>query len=214
MATIIRTSRKTGSHRGAAFNFDDMAAQAGQYLEEIRVQAESILTEARSEADRIRTQAETEGKHAAQQTAERVVETRIAATLVPALGKLATEVQQAKETWIAQWERELVHLATAIAEKIVRREIAQQPEITLDLVRESLALAAGSPRLKIRLSPADFDALGTHVAELAEHIGTVGAADVVADESISPGGCRVESEFGVIDQQIESQIARITEELT
>jgi flagellar assembly protein FliH len=214
MATIIRTSRTTGAHRGSAFNFDDMAAQAGQYLDEVRQQAERILSDARSEADHIRLQAEAQGKQDALDSAERVVESRIAETLLPALRKLAIEVDQAKESWVAQWERELVQLASGIAEKVVRCEIERHPKITLDLIRESLAMAAGSPRLKVRLSPKDFDALGSHVTELAQHVGAVGAAEVVADASISAGGCRVESEFGVIDQQIESQIARIAEELT
>ena len=40
------------------------------------------------------------------------------------------------------------------------------------------------------------------------------AAELAADENISPGGCRVETEHGSIDQQIEAQLARILEELT
>jgi flagellar biosynthesis/type III secretory pathway protein FliH len=37
--------------------------------------------------------------------------------------------------------------------------------------------------------------------------------ELVADPQISAGGCRVETRFGVIDQQFESQLARIEEEL-
>jgi flagellar assembly protein FliH len=36
---------------------------------------------------------------------------------------------------------------------------------------------------------------------------------IVADESITAGGCRVDTEFGSLDQQLEAQLARITEEL-
>ena len=36
---------------------------------------------------------------------------------------------------------------------------------------------------------------------------------VIADETVSRGGCRVHTEFGVIDQQIESQLMRIETEL-
>ena len=214
MATIIRTSKKSGSHRGAAFNFDDMAEQAGHYLDEVRQQAEAMLASARQEADQIRTRAEIEGRQNAQQDAHRVVEQRISETLMPALSKLVIEIQQAKDTWVADWEREVIHLAAAIAEKVIRREIDEHPDITLDLVRESLAMASGSPQIKIRLNSADYDTLGSHVAELVEQVAAVSAAEVVADDSISPGGCRVDSEFGIIDQQIESQIERIKQELT
>ncbi|MFQ5550985.1 MAG: FliH/SctL family protein [Gemmatimonadales bacterium] len=43
---------------------------------------------------------------------------------------------------------------------------------------------------------------------------TSGAIDIVADSAVSPGGCFVETEFGNIDQQFETQLARIEEELT
>jgi len=41
----------------------------------------------------------------------------------------------------------------------------------------------------------------------------IGDADVASDPSLSAGGCRVETRFGTIDQQIESQLQRIEEEL-
>jgi flagellar biosynthesis/type III secretory pathway protein FliH len=47
------------------------------------------------------------------------------------------------------------------------------------------------------------------VAELAR----VGGAEVIADETISSGGCRVDTRSGAIDQQFEAQLARIEEEL-
>ena len=42
---------------------------------------------------------------------------------------------------------------------------------------------------------------------------SLGALHVVADQNVTPGGCRLETEFGSLDQQLEAQLARITEEL-
>jgi flagellar assembly protein FliH len=39
-------------------------------------------------------------------------------------------------------------------------------------------------------------------------------AELVADATVSPGGCRVDTQFGCIDQQIEAQLARIRDELS
>jgi flagellar assembly protein FliH len=202
MATIIRTSGKIGTDRGSAFNFDDMAVQASQYLDEIRHQAEKIIAQATSDADQIRVRAEADGKAAANQNAERVLEARIAETMLPAITATTKELSAAQQAWISEWEKQLIRLASAIAEKVIRREITQRPEITLDLIQDSLKLASGSPRLKIRLNPGDYDALGDRVSQLVEHIGSVGSSEIVRDERISPGGCRVDSDFGTIDQQI------------
>jgi flagellar assembly protein FliH len=38
-------------------------------------------------------------------------------------------------------------------------------------------------------------------------------SQIEADETISAGGCRVETRFGEVDQQIESQLRRIEEDL-
>jgi flagellar biosynthesis/type III secretory pathway protein FliH len=42
----------------------------------------------------------------------------------------------------------------------------------------------------------------------------LGTCELAADPAITPGGCRVETAFGEIDQRIETQIRRIEEELT
>ncbi len=41
----------------------------------------------------------------------------------------------------------------------------------------------------------------------------LGETQIVADASVSPGGCRVETRFGSIDQTFEAQLARVEEEL-
>ncbi len=105
-------------------------------------------------------------------------------------------------------------MASAIAERIIRRRLPRQPELPLTLVREALDLAAGSSRLRIHINPVDREALGNQVEMILRELSVLTRAEVVADREITSGGCRVETEFGVIDQQIETQLARIEEELT
>lgn len=213
MATIIKRTAARNP-RSASFNFADMTHEANSYLDEVRVQAEKIVSDARVEADAIRTRAEAEGRDAAHRAAEERIEQRISQTLLPALESVGRELEIARQSCVSQWQKQLVHLAAAIAEKVIRRDIAKQPEITLELVSETLQLATGSPQLTVRLSPQDFESLGEHVAGLSEQMSAVGETRVLADPAITPGGCRVDTEHGVIDQRIESQLARIEEELS
>jgi flagellar assembly protein FliH len=76
-----------------------------------------------------------------------------------------------------------------------------------------LELAAGSQSLKVYLSPQDHAALGKQIEALARQLTNLTPAEILPHESVTPGGCVVQTEFGVIDQQIESQLARIAEEL-
>ena len=109
----------------------------------------------------------------------------------------------------------LIALAAKMAERIVRRElVTPSPAISEAWLTEALTLAAGSSDLTVRLAPIDYEHLRGHAERLAESVGGLGEARFVSDEAISPGGCRVETRHGAIDQQLETQLDRLTEELS
>lgn len=219
MAGIIKASETIGGRRhvqSAAFNFDDMDQKAAAYVQQVRERAKQILTEARDEADQLRQQAHEQGRQAARKEAENTVQARLdeqLRTLLPALERAVAEIHESKVLWRKHWEQNVVRLAVAIAERVVRRELSRQPDITLDLIREALELAAGSGRITLHISPQDQAALRDRITQLTARLAQLAPADIVADAAIAPGGCRVTTEFGEIDQQIASQLSRIEEEL-
>lgn len=213
MSTIIRaTDRNRGIH-GVAFNFDDMAARAGKYLDKVRAEASRIVAKAQEEAHAIRNRAEREGHEAGMRAVEQLVAEQLA-TVLPALKQTIQDIQHAKQAWLTHWEASGVHVSAAIARRLIRRELTRQPEIPLTLVREALELAAGSSKLRIHLNPEDHKEIGTHAQMLIDELATLTTAELVADPEITRGGCRVDTNFGVIDQQFEAQLKRIEEELT
>ncbi|MCR4414084.1 MAG: FliH/SctL family protein, partial [Thermoguttaceae bacterium] len=182
----------------------------------IRAEAGRIVAKAHQEAAAIKKQAEAEGRRAGQAAVEQMVQNQLArqmATLLPALRQAVDEIRHAKQAWLTHWERSAIHVAAAIARRVIRRELTEHPEIAIDLVREALELAAGNTELRIHLHPADHQALGAQIESVVRELAPLASAELVADARVTPGGCRVETRFGVIDQQIETQLARIEEEL-
>ncbi len=220
MAGIIKANGTKSGDRGvqsAAFNFHDMSDRANAYLENVRRQAAQIVAQAQEEAAQVRRQAEEQGHQAAVQVAQRTLLVELdkqLKTLLPAIQQAIEGIHQAKQAWVQRWEENAVRLSVAIAARLVRRELNHSPEITLQLVREALELAAGSNRVKLHLNPKDHQTLGEQVKKLASEIGKLAPTDIVADATVGPGGCRVSTEFGEIDQRIETQLARIEKELT
>ena len=212
MATIIRAADAPHGPQVAAFNFDDIAAQAGRYLAEARAEAAEIVARAEAEAESIRRQAEEAGRKAARQEVEAMVAEQMTPVLA-ALRQAVADLQDAKQQWRSHWEAGAVRLAGGIAARVIRRELHAQPEITLALVREALELAAGSPTIRVHLNPKDYKLLGTQVRAMIDAMSALGGAEVISDAEIGQGGSRVETRFGTIDQQIESQLKRIEEEL-
>jgi flagellar assembly protein FliH len=55
--------------------------------------------------------------------------------------------------------------------------------------------------------------LSGQIEALVRELSGLGNVRIVADAAVTAGGCRVETEFGQLDQQLEQQLARIEEEL-
>jgi len=216
MSTIIKATDRNRAVHPVAFNLDDVRGSADDYLTKIRGQAAEIIAAAHQEAKLICASAEADGRRAGESSIDQKVDARmqvVLAHLSPALQKVLGELQQLQGAWLAQWERHAIQLSIAIAERVIRRELKSTPEIPLGLVRESLSLAICSQRVRILLHPQDHAALGSQVAKLATEIARLAKTEIIADASIELGGCRVETDQGVIDQQISAQLARVEQEL-
>jgi flagellar assembly protein FliH len=213
MSTVIRASERNNGTQTVAFNFEDMGERSQRYLAKVRDEARQIVVKAQQEAESIRRRAEQEGRQAALLAVEEMIKKQLT-TVIPALRLAVHDIQEAKQSWLKHWEAAAVRVSGAIAEKLVRREIGRHPDITLTLVREALELAAGNSQLRIQLNPSDLEALRGQLSVLLDEIAPLADAELNADPEIAPGGCRVETRFGIIDQQFASQLKRIEEELT
>ena len=222
MATIIRRDSSQEAPTGqakqtVAFSFADMRGQADDYLGSVRAEAAKIVQQAHQQAEQIRRQAEAAGRKAAEAAVERILDEKVAKqmqTLLPALEQLMREVNDLKGALLAEWERSAVHVATAIAQRVIRREVAHEPQIALDLVAETLRLAAGTAEITLHMNPTDYQNLREQVERVAATVSQLAPTAIMADPDVAPGGCRVATRFGEIDNRIESQLQRIEVELT
>ena len=133
MATIIKAGRFTGDRsavRQAAFQFGDMNEEAAKYLMEVKREAAQILDEARQQGEALRRQAAEQGRQAAREAAQQMLHEELdkrLETVLPALGEASRQIELARQEWIRHWESHLVELAVSVAEKVIRREVAQTP---------------------------------------------------------------------------------------
>jgi flagellar assembly protein FliH len=81
------------------------------------------------------------------------------------------------------------------------------------MIREALELAAGTPRIKLRLHPEDATQFGSLAAETETILSSCGEAQIVPDPALTRGSCIIETQHGTIDARIETLLARIVSEL-
>lgn len=220
MATIIKHDAQfvaSGTElRNVAYDLTDMSTQADAYLAQVRAEAAKIVQQAEQEAARIRKESEVAGKKAAEAAIERILDQKVAQqmqTLTPALAAAVQQIEDSRQQWLSHWESSATRLACQIAERITRREIENEPAIALEWLQSALKMCAGSAEITVRLNPTDHETLGGQVQQLVDVFQATANANIVADPSISLSGCRIETEFGTVDNQLETQLERLQEEL-
>lgn len=213
MATVIKASQAGP----AAFHPDELGQRAQSYLDQVRAQAAELLSAAEGEAAELRQRAHDEGYAAGMVAAQQTIDQRVAALsarLEPLVERVVDSVGAARAQWLAHWETSAVRVATSIAGRVIRREVSRTPQITLTLVRETLELAGGCADIQLRLNPDDLALLRPQIESLVEELVRLGKPEIVADERLEPGGCRLETRFGSIDQTFTAQLDRIEQELS
>jgi type III secretion protein L len=113
------------------------------------------------------------------------------------------------EQKIRQMEHDLqkmvLPLALKAAKKIVGRELEVKPETIVEIVRERLKSATQNYHVKIYVSKEDKEILEKKRKDLKEMLDHVKTFSIVEKEDITPGGCIIETEAGMINATLEYQ---------
>ncbi|MCB1071585.1 MAG: HrpE/YscL family type III secretion apparatus protein [Chlamydiales bacterium] len=113
------------------------------------------------------------------------------------------------EQRIKQMEHELqkmiLPLALRAAKKIVGRELQSNPETIVDIVRQTLKPVTQNHHIKIFVSKEDKEVLEKKKKELRAILEQVHTFIIEEKEDITPGGCIIETEAGIINASLENQ---------
>lgn len=207
-----------------SFHFMDIEQECAGKLAAAEEQAQQLLLAAEEQAEQLRAEAEEIG-HAtgtvqAHADFEEAVETEVRRRVEQSLQQLIPPLQAAterlvrdREQILLRWETDLVRLGLTLAERILRREIEVHPAPPFELVAEALQLTAGSASVLLRMHPHDIAEVNAHSDDWQQLLSTQQSLKVVADPQVSRGGCLLETAVGEIDGRIETQLARIADEL-
>ncbi len=106
--------------------------------------------------------------------------------------------------FIASVERQMAEVVTAAVRKILGE--FEEPELTLRLVRQALAVVRDQKRVTLRIAPELADAARAELQRLlAAHPG-IGFLEVSPDPRLQPGACLLESELGVVEADLQTQL--------
>jgi len=118
---------------------------------------------------------------------------------------------QARENLKTEWEQSLLHLAVRVAEKIIGEQLRLHPDAIVPIVREALKSIGQERQLTLMIHPDHRETVQANLDRLQALVGSSRQIHLVANPDVAPGGCVVESELGVIDAKLETQLKCLEE---
>jgi len=138
---------------------------------------------------------------------------RAAAELQPMVERLARtidELSQLRAHLRKDAESDMVKLSLAIARRVIRRELAVDPEALHGLVMAALEKLQGQELCRVKVHPSHA---GLVKSALQKSV-TGNAIEVVPDPSCEPGTVIFETQRGNLDASVDSQLREIERGLT
>lgn len=223
---LIRAKDVGGFDRWALPSFDPEVAPVAEpepavaVVPEAPVQVEEVALEevkplTLDELEAIRQDAynegfaagEKDGFHAGQLRAKQEADAALALK-VQSLEQLMGQLLEPIANQDRELELALVNLVSQMTRQVIQRELSSDSSQIRSVLREALKLLPmGASNIRIHIHPQDFELVKALRERHEENW------RILEDESLQPGGCRVESEHSRIDASIETRLALALKQL-
>jgi flagellar assembly protein FliH len=102
-------------------------------------------------------------------------------------------------------EEQLLNLALEVGEALFRQEMQISPENVINIIKDAIALLPiANATVAIHLHPDDATLVATHKSEELPS-----TWQIVSDEKIEPGGCRITAESSDVDATLANRVELI-----
>ena len=164
-------------------------------------QADNLPRISEQELSRLLSEARAEGMREGEKQARKVFEDSLAEQR-----KLVSDAlvafQQERTTYYSNVEGQLVHLALAIAGKILHREAQVDRMVVAGLVKVMLERMQQGTKAIVRIRPED-------AFSWRHYFNTNPDVEILEDPSLEPNACRIETELGIAEMGLDAQLKEV-----
>ena len=107
----------------------------------------------------------------------------------------------------SKFEQDMVSLVTNALKRIVGE--MDQKELITHVVKNSIKMIRNQKQATLRVSPIDAQAVRDNLGSILSDTAGVSFLDIVPDSRLTKGSCILETELGVIDASIDTQLDAI-----
>lgn len=134
-------------------------------------------------------------------------------TGISTLLAISEQLNTTREIILQNSIEEMQDLVLTIAEKIIRHSITAQDDTIVATVEDAIRQTIKSDEFYVCVNQQDYDIINDKSADLIAQISGLDNIVIKIDNSIEPGGCKVESDFCTVDATIASQLQIVTNQV-
>ena len=125
------------------------------------------------------------------------------------LGHMVEELTQIKRKLLIDNEKQIVLTIFHLAKKLALQEVKANPESVKLVLRKALENAQGDEELTLRVNPQDLEFIESVKKEAGNPLERIAKLRIEVNDKITPGGCILETNYGVVDATVEQRLAKL-----
>ncbi|MDA0713042.1 MAG: FliH/SctL family protein [bacterium] len=120
--------------------------------------------------------------------------------------ELKIKLEKLESIILSEMDDSIISTALGSAHEVLSEEIKKNPEYIVDIVQTALRNIPESAQIWLRVNPRDVDILIQNKKKIIEALERVKDVDIREDRQVARGGVLIQTESGVIDAQIQTQL--------
>ena len=109
---------------------------------------------------------------------------------------------------------DILEISIDIAKKIIKKEVESDPQVLIETIMDVLkSVSKNEPKVNIRVRPQSAQFVKDTLPTVTYQYGIDAKINVIADPSIEEGGCIFQTNNGIVDASIDTQIEIIKKAL-
>lgn len=163
-----------------------------------RIDDRNLVSRAQEEAENIKKSAFEEGYRKGMEQANADME---------AFRNSFSEFMNAPKNVFEYIAPDILEISVDIAKKIIKKEVESDPQVLVNTIVDVLKTVSKSePKINIRVKPQAVQFIKDTLPNITYEYGIDAKVNIIADPSIEEGGCIFQTNNGIVDASIDTQL--------
>ena len=191
---------------------DDANEQAQQIIEDANAQAQQIIENAKNESAAVFDEARAQGEQEGNEKGYAEGLERAKQIEQEALDKSAA-LDAAYEAKLSELEPKFVEALTEIYSKVFGIDLTGRSDVVLYLLKDTIRNIESTKSFLVHVSKDDHEYVSANRDELTAGLGGSATVEVIEDITLTAGNCFIETDGGIFDCSIGTELELLKKEL-